>query len=173
MQDYRKIDALTKDTERAGALARYLLKLEDISWTDWELDFLEGLSTRTRPLSKAEQGKLKKLEEKTVDALSPAEAKTLAALRDVLARSQPLTMRQSEKLVELEDASQRFSSIDGFNVRTLILSCAEAASDLDEDDEAFVRALHASGATTIKTRAAKRLLACAYQVDAIQERVWL
>ena len=169
MADYRKIDALSKDTERAGALARYLLSLEEISWTDWELDFLSSLATRTRPLTKAEQGKLKKLEERLTDGLSAAEAKTLAALRDVVARSEQLTLRQSEKLVELEDASQRFSTVEGFNVRTLIVRCAEAACDLDEEDEAFVLQLRASGATSVRRRQLRKLLAIARQLGVIEE----
>ena len=102
MPDYRKIDALSKDTERAGALARYLLSLDEIAWTDWEADFLSNLASRTRPLNKAEQGKLKKLEDNVADTLNAAEAKTLAALRDVMARSEQLTLRQAEKFVELE-----------------------------------------------------------------------
>lgn len=169
MADYRKIDALSKDTERAGALARYLLSLEEISWTDWELDFLSSLASRTRGLTKAEQAKLKKLEEKLADSLTGVEAKTLAALRDVLIRSEQLTMRQSEKLVELEEASQRFATVEGFNVRTLIIRCAEAACDLDEDDEAFVTQLKASGATTVRRRQLRKLLAIARQLGIIED----
>lgn len=171
MPDYRKIDALSKDTERAGALARYLLSLEEIAWTDWELDFLSNLARRTRALDKAEQTKLKKLEEKLADTLSASETKTLAALRDVVARSEQLTMRQSEKLVELEEASQRFSTVEGFNVRALILRCAEAACDLDEDDEAFVLQLKASGATSVRRRQLRKLLAIARQLGVIEDYV--
>ena len=171
MADYRKIDALSKDTERAGALARYLLSLDEISWTDWELEFLTGLSNRTRTLNKAEQGKLKKLEEKVAADLNAAEAKTLDALRDVVARSEQLTTRQAEKLVELEEASQRFTTVEGFNVRKLILRCAEASCDLDEDDEAFILQLKTSGATSVRRRQLRKLLALARQLGVIEDYV--
>ncbi len=114
MPDYRKIDALSKDTERAGALARYLLSLDEISWTDWELDFLTGLAGRTRPLNKASRASSRSSRE-AGDSLNATEAKTLAALRDVVARSEQLTLRQAEKLVELEEASARFTTVEGFN----------------------------------------------------------
>lgn len=83
------------------------------------------------------------------------------------------SIRQCEVLLDLRDNAKSYSTIKSFSVRQLIERTWLAHADLDEDDEDFVRALHASGATTIKTRAAKRLLACAYQVDAIHERVWL
>jgi hypothetical protein len=171
MPDYRKIDALSKDTERAGALARYLLSLDEISWTDWELDFLTSLASRTRPLNKTEQGKLKKLEEKLGESLSATEAKSLAALRDVLTRSEQLTLRQAEKLAELEEASQRFTTVEGFNVRALIVRCAEAACDLDEDDEAFITQLKSSGAVSVRRRQLRKLLAIARQLGVIEDYV--
>jgi len=83
------------------------------------------------------------------------------------------SMRQCEVLLDLRDNAKSYSTIKSFSVRQLIERTWLAHADLDEDDEAFVRSLHASGATTIKKRAANRLLACAYKVDAINERVWL
>ena len=171
MPDFRKIDALSKDTERAGALARYLLSLDEISWTDWELDFLTSMASRARPLNKTEQGELKKLEDKLTESLNAVEAKTLSALRDVVARSEQLTMRQSEKLVELEEASQRFTTVEGFNVRALILRCAEAACDLDEDDEDFIMQLKASGAVSVRRRQLRKLIAIARQLGVIEDYV--
>ena len=46
MTDYRKINALQRDPERARRLAQFLLALQDIEWTDWELDFLQNMALR-------------------------------------------------------------------------------------------------------------------------------
>lgn len=63
MTDYRKIDALAKDVERARRLAHFLLKIADMAWTDWELDFLEAMGQRTEPLTTRQAEKLDELEE--------------------------------------------------------------------------------------------------------------
>lgn len=64
--DYRKIDALSKDVSRAARLATFLLKLPEMSWTDWETDFLEAISTRGEPLSTRQAEKLVELEDASV-----------------------------------------------------------------------------------------------------------
>ncbi len=46
MTDYREINALQRDPERACRLAQFLLALKDIEWTDWELDFLQDMAAR-------------------------------------------------------------------------------------------------------------------------------
>ncbi|MBS0241376.1 MAG: hypothetical protein JSS20_04310 [Proteobacteria bacterium] len=83
------------------------------------------------------------------------------------------SMRQCEVLLDMRDNARSYSSIKQFSVRELIERTWLAHVDLEEDDEEFVRSLRSSGATTIKRRAANRLLRCAHQVDAIHERVWL
>lgn len=76
MTDYRKIDALSKDVSRAKRLAAFLLKVSEMSWTDWEADFLEAMAGRTEALSTRQAEKLVELEaaavwhEKTADGFS-------------------------------------------------------------------------------------------------------
>lgn len=64
--DYRKIDALSKDVSRAQRLAGFLSRLPEISWTDWEADFLEAISIRGEPLSTRQAEKLLELAEASV-----------------------------------------------------------------------------------------------------------
>ena len=66
MTDYRKIDALSKDVPRAKRLATFLLKLAEMSWTDWEADFLEAMAGRTEALSTRQAEKLVELEEAAI-----------------------------------------------------------------------------------------------------------
>ena len=61
--------------------------------------------------------------------------------------------------------------MEGFNVRALIVRCAEAACDLDEEDEAFVMQLKASGATSVRRRQLRKLLAIARQLGVIEDYV--
>ncbi len=66
MMDYRKVDALSKDVERARRLARFLLNIADMTWTDWELDFLAALAERGEPLTTRQGEKLVELEASAV-----------------------------------------------------------------------------------------------------------
>lgn len=86
---------------------------------------------------------------------------------------QNASTRQCEVLLELRDNARTYSTIKGFSVRRLIELTWAAHAELDESDEAFVRSLREAGATTIGRRAANRLLACAWRVDAIDQRIWL
>ena len=58
MSDYRELDALAKDPQRASLTAAMLLALKDADWNDWEADFLENLSTWKTPLSTRQAEKL-------------------------------------------------------------------------------------------------------------------
>jgi len=78
---------------------------------------------------------------------------------------EPLSMRQREKLAELRDAVERRSEIDGLGVHALILRCWEERAELeDDDDQAFVESLKASGARTVTRRQQGRLMRCCQQV---------
>jgi hypothetical protein len=66
MPDYREINAIQKDPARARTLAQHLCKLEDIAWTDWELDFLENISGCRDELSTRQGEKLIELRDETV-----------------------------------------------------------------------------------------------------------
>jgi len=63
MIDYREINALQKFPQRARDLATFLLKLKDIEWTDWELDFLENISGWTGEFTTRQGEKLLELRE--------------------------------------------------------------------------------------------------------------
>lgn len=58
MTDYREINDLAKNPARAQSLARFLLALPDIDWTDWERDFLEPKAAATDELSTRQAEKL-------------------------------------------------------------------------------------------------------------------
>jgi len=81
---------------------------------------------------------------------------------------EPLTMRQVEVLVELRDASQTFTRLGGMDVVSLINDCWLARFDLDEDGEAFVAGLKATGARGLKRRQALRLLAIARELGVVE-----
>ena len=66
MTDYREINDLAKDAGRARSIAVYLLKLGDIDWTDWELDFLDTMRAREEPLSTRQAEKLVELRDDAV-----------------------------------------------------------------------------------------------------------
>jgi len=52
---------------------------------------------------------------------------------------EPITTRQGEKLIELRDHSEYYSSIQGFSVASLITSCWLACDDLkSEEDRKFI-----------------------------------
>lgn len=130
MTDYREINALQRDPERARRLAQFLLALKDIEWTDWELDFLQDMAAR-----------------------EPDE---------------DLTTRQSEKLVELRDASVWHEKVDGFSLRLLIKNCNDMRHLLSEHDEEFVMRLKNEGAVKLRRRDAARLIRCARTTGEIE-----
>src|SRR5262245_27663161 len=51
MPDYGEINDIAKNPARARSMAQYLLKVGDVEWTDWEIDFLEATNARKQPLS--------------------------------------------------------------------------------------------------------------------------
>jgi hypothetical protein len=82
--------------------------------------------------------------------------------------AEPLTIRQSEVLVELRDNAKSYTSVGGIAVRSLLHGCWIGRADLDEDDEAFVVALHDAGAVSLKRRALLRLMRCARQLGLVE-----
>lgn len=132
---YREIDRLKKSPEEFRSIALFLLRLPDVSWTDWELDFLESVSERE---------------------LDPG----------------PST-RQCEVLLDLRDGVTFYAKVEGFSVRAMIDETWRARRDLDEEDEAFIDALHVSGASAIRRRALRRLIGCARRLDVIQTPIQL
>jgi hypothetical protein len=55
---YREIAAIQKDAARARALAQGLARLDDMAWTDWELDFLHSMAARQQELTTRQGEKL-------------------------------------------------------------------------------------------------------------------
>jgi len=77
-----------------------------------------------------------------------------------------LTPRQHEKLVELREGAEYVSTIEGFDVASLIDKCWPKRLDLDyEDDIAFIE--QERGSTAIKQRHAERLLRCCRKLRVI------
>ena len=58
MADYREILAIQKDPKRARSMAQFLSTLDDMEWTDWELDFLAGIGARRGDLTTRQGEKL-------------------------------------------------------------------------------------------------------------------
>jgi hypothetical protein len=79
MIDYRELDALAKDPGRASLTATMLLTLADADWNEWEVDFLENLSTWKTPLSTRQAEKLIELRDAGVlyDKIDGFSLKTL------------------------------------------------------------------------------------------------
>jgi hypothetical protein len=66
MTDYREILAVQRDLARARAMAQVLFKLDDMEWTDWELDFLSSIGVRQQDLTTRQGEKLMELRDETV-----------------------------------------------------------------------------------------------------------
>jgi hypothetical protein len=66
MASYREIAALQKDAARARAVAQGLCKLDDMAWTDWELDFLHSMASRQHNLTTRQGEKLIELRDDAV-----------------------------------------------------------------------------------------------------------
>lgn len=66
MADYREIVKLQKDPARARSVAQFLSTLDDMEWTDWELDFLHNIGARREDLTTRQGEKLIELREEAV-----------------------------------------------------------------------------------------------------------
>ena len=66
MADYREIIEIQKDPARARSLAQFLSTLDDMEWTDWELDFLARIGARREDLTTRQGEKLVELREESV-----------------------------------------------------------------------------------------------------------
>lgn len=77
----------------------------------------------------------------------------------------PLSYRQVEKLLELEDRSVLLSTIQGLSIAGLVRVCWSLRFALDPEDEAWIDALHRTGRKSLRRGAAGHLLACLRQAD--------
>ncbi len=84
----------------------------------------------------------------------------------------PITTRQSEKLVELRDDAEYYSSVHGFSVQSLVKNCWVARDDLNsEADRKFIEDLKATSYSCVKRRQLRKLLACARELGEIEQYV--
>jgi hypothetical protein len=84
----------------------------------------------------------------------------------------PITTRQGEKLLELRDDAEYYSSVRGFSVESLIKNCWLARDDLDsEDDRKFIERLKETSCLSVKRRQLRKLLACARELSEIEQYV--
>jgi hypothetical protein len=61
MTSYREIAEIQRDVARARSIAQSLSGLDDVAWTDWELDFLESIAARRQVLTTRQGEKLVEL----------------------------------------------------------------------------------------------------------------
>jgi uncharacterized protein YbjT (DUF2867 family) len=124
--------------------------------------------------------------EKTIDALSkdperaarlagfllaltdgdwtPWELTFLAGLIERTAAA-PLSYRQSEKLLELEDRATLVSRVEGLSIAALIRETWMLRLELEPEDEAWVEVLYQKRATSLRRGAARRLIGCLRTAD--------
>jgi hypothetical protein len=87
-------------------------------------------------------------------------------------RPDPITTRQCEKLLELRDDAEYYSSVRGFGVQSLIQNCWLARDDLEsENDRKFIEHLKETSCSSVKRRQLRKLLACARQLGEIEQYV--
>jgi hypothetical protein len=80
----------------------------------------------------------------------------------------PLTTRQGEKLIELRDDAEHYSSVHGLSVQSLINNCWLARDDLSREEvKKFIEDLKAT--TCVKRRQLRKLLACARELGEIEQ----
>ncbi len=78
----------------------------------------------------------------------------------------PLSYRQSEKLLELEDRATLLTKVEGLSVASLVRECWTLRLDLEPEDEAWINSLYQKRSTSLRRGAVWRLLALVRQVDA-------
>jgi hypothetical protein len=89
-------------------------------------------------------------------------------LEDMSTRTEELTTRQSEKLVELRDATKWYSTIDGFSVPLLIENCWRNRDLLGDADVEFIGSLRERMTKQVRRRQGRWLVNCARRVGAIE-----
>ena len=81
-----------------------------------------------------------------------------------------LSTQQRDKLAELREGAEYVSTIDGFDVASLIEKCWLRRLDLDyEDDIAFIE--QERGSASIKRRHVERVLRCCKKLGVIERQV--
>jgi hypothetical protein len=86
--------------------------------------------------------------------------------------SEPITTRQGEKLLELRDDAEYYSSVHGFSVQSLIENCCLARDELDsEDNRKFIEQLKETSVSCLKRRQLRKLLACARDLGEVEQYI--
>ncbi|MBO0763267.1 MAG: hypothetical protein J2P50_01545 [Hyphomicrobiaceae bacterium] len=135
MVDYREILALQKNPARAAATAQSLVHMEDMAWTDWELDFLDSIGSRLQDLTTRQGEKLAELWEEAAwyttvegfslralierchlcrDELSRCDAEFIARLRT--AEATRLRRKDARRVLE---CARRIAEIEPYQGHTL------------------------------------------------------
>ena len=84
----------------------------------------------------------------------------------------PVTTRQGEKLLEIRNDAEYYSSVRGFSVQSLIKNCWLARDNLNrEGDRKFIEELNASNHSYVKRRQLGKLLACARELGEIEQYI--
>jgi hypothetical protein len=87
-------------------------------------------------------------------------------------RSEPITTRQGEKLLELRDDVEYYSSVHGFGVQSLIDNCWLARDGLkSEENRKFIEQLKETSISCVKRRHLRKLLACARELGEVERYV--
>ncbi len=90
-------------------------------------------------------------------------------LEHMSGRRDPLTTLQTEKLIEIRDAAQFFSTYDGFNISKLIERCWMASFDLNNDEDiTFIERLKENGSSSIRKRDIGRLFRCCRELHILE-----
>jgi hypothetical protein len=130
MTNYREINEIAKDAGRARAIAAYLLKLGDVDWTDWELDFLDTMQAREEPLSTRQAEKLVELRDDAV-LYKKVDGFVLGTLigQCFLYRDELNSDHDREFIERLKNAGQEALRK---RVAVHVLRCARAVGEIDQ-----------------------------------------
>jgi hypothetical protein len=86
--------------------------------------------------------------------------------------SEPITTRQGEKLLELRDDAEYYSSVHGFSVQSLVENCWLTRNELDsEDNRKFIEQLKETSVSCLKRRQLHKLLACARELGEVEQYI--
>ena len=88
-------------------------------------------------------------------------------LNAMLARTEPLSTRQGEILVELRDNAVLYDKVDGFVLKTLVERCWLYRDELSESNCEFIERLKTAVMTSLRKPVAERLLRCARMLQEI------
>jgi hypothetical protein len=134
MTNWQEINRISKDPQAVRLLARRLLKLAYVSWSEERRGFLEKMAKQREPIG----------------------------------------TRQAEYLLDLRDATELFSTVQGFSVARLIENCwrnrfPDRYRGLSDENCEFIESI--KGKTILARPQLLRLLFCCRQLGLIEEYI--